>query len=236
MRISSFCSFFAASAVCAGLLAVSSTSANAVIINYDASAALDVDDDPTMHDHALWIPGLGFVVNDFDSNGGIFSENTATGTASLTGTAVDSLGNGFIIDAMFSGFVGNTLPDDIADAPGGSPKDEGHSADAGNWRYYTSTSGTITGVGGFAGQEFTLTRMGPSFQVGNGASGKNDGFGASGWLTITEVLPAGSTATPRVYTGDFNIDLGEGSTVPDTGTTLLLMGLGLGLIRRFKRS
>ena len=170
-------------------------------------------------------------MNDFDSNGGIFSENTATGTATLTGATVDSSGNGFLINAMFSGFVGNTIPDDISDAPAGSPKDEGHAADAGNWRYYTSTAGTITGVGDFSGQEFTLTRMGPSFQVGNGASGKNDSFGASGWLTITEVGGSG-----RVFTGDFNIDLGEASTVPDTGATLLLMGLGLGLIHRFKRS
>ena len=218
------------------IIACAAAPAHAVSITYDAKAAIDVDDG-MVHDHVLWFPGIDFTVNEF-TTGGQFIEDLGAGTATLTGTATTNGTDGFIISATFGGYVGNTIPDSTADAPsdslGTSPKDEGHASDAGNWRYYTTTSGTITGVGSYAGQIYTLARMGPSFQIGFGASGKNDEFGASGWLAITAASPAAvAQIGSDTKKGDFNIDL---HPVPEGGTTLLMLAFAAGLVFRFKRN
>ncbi len=187
-------------------------------VTYDASPAIS----GTGHDHVIWLPGLSFAENNFDFNGGVFTENYGTGTATLSGTAVKG-GNGFIINALFSGYVPNSDPGSIADAPN-TPKDEGFAADAGNWWYYTATSGTLGGIGGFNNRYFSFVRKGPAFQAGYGASGKNANFGSSGWLDVFETDSNGVRIDQTVYHGDFNLDL---KRVPDSGTTSALLGLGL---------
>ena len=51
-----------------------------------------------------------------------------------------------------------------------------------------------------------MERRGPAFQVGLGASGKNESYGASGWLDVA-FYEAGSQ-NPSMSTGDINIDIG----------------------------
>jgi|GEM_PF-2776267 len=199
-------------------------------VQYDASAAVQGGG----HDHVIWIPGIGFVKNDFLPTKGVFSESA--GTATLKGTALDMSGDGFAIDALFSGHVPNSIPDSTADAPVDSPKVEGDGSDKGNWRYYTATSGTLTGVGGLSGQYFTFDRKGPAFQVGNGASGKNSDFGASGWLNIYRTDSDFRRIDNDVLRGDFNLDLNR---VPDSGSTALFLGAAfaaMAVLRRKKVS
>ncbi len=170
-----------------------------------------------------------FTQNEFIPTGS-FVENYGAGTASLTGTALKD-GNGFIINAQFSGYAPNAIPDSTADAPAGSPKVEEDGSDKGNWWYYTSTSGTLTGVGSFAGTNYVIERAGPAFQVGYGASGKNSDFGASGWLEIYHMNDLGGKGD-YFKQGDFNLDL---KRVPDEGATILLLSGALGLFFMIRR-
>ncbi len=80
---------------------------------------------------------------------------------------------------------------------------------------------------------FDLTKP---FQVGDGANGKNNNFGASGWLNWEHYLADGTTIgdVDRHYTSsDFLMDL---NPIPEP-STIMLFGLGLipvGLsLRRF---
>ncbi|MDT0622537.1 SdrD B-like domain-containing protein, partial [Croceitalea vernalis] len=83
--------------------------------------------------------------------------------------------------------------------PTGSPKlgcDTGNTSD---YVYWTSTSGTIVSQ---QHGTFQVSRMGEAFQLGLGGDVTREGFGASGWLTIT----GGDGYYER---GDINIKLGE---------------------------
>ena len=162
--------------------------------------------------HAVTMPAFGnkykFVI------GGEF-EQFADGTARLAGVIENNDGdplNRWSVDISF----GNRMnPGSGSYPPAGSPKQElgsgsyvggGGPVDPGTWHYYQDLQGTVTGLDDNAGDTIVLTRRGPAFQVGLGASGKNENYGASGWLDVA-FYEAGSQ-NPSMSTGDINIDIG----------------------------
>ena len=163
--------------------------------------------------HSLWLPGVATDLV-FDPTPGTFTQN-ADGTATLTGTAYSAgnPANGFEVSVQLTGFT--TVP------AAGSPKKElksssyeenGGPIDTSTWWYYTSYSGTLTGVGGWSGAVIAIQITGPAFQVGVGANGKNGNFGASAWFTwqVTS-QPTSGAHLQSSGQGDFNLDLLDSS-------------------------
>lgn len=161
--------------------------------------------------HALYLPGIG---TDFTaSKGPLKLTKYEDGTALLTGNVYSkaNTNRGFAINVKLSGLVEPPAP-----APSGSPKLElpatayvpTGSVNPTNWTYYTAFSGTLSGLGQFAGGSLSITRTGPSFQLGYGANGKNTNDGGSGWFTVTVVKhpSCGITFCPTSH-GDFNLDI-----------------------------
>lgn len=193
----------------------SATCYQTITINTNCPKVLCVDEADFDEDcghgedtHGLWLPGAGDGY-DFTPGPGIFTEYP-DGTATLTGTVVnrDDPSKGFTITFNFSGLTTNPPP--------GSPKkelceeayeEEGGPVDTDTWRYYTTFTGILNGTGTYTGAIITVTRMGPAFQVGFGASGKNTNFGASAWFTWTVVQQPATGYLPKTGTGDINVDL-----------------------------
>ena len=160
--------------------------------------------------HAFYMPGIGtdFI---FTPAPGTFTAQ-ADGTAHLQGTlrSQSNPNNAFIVDIQLSGY--SATPGD------GSPKKEllpnayvenGGPIDPSTWYYYTGFTGTLTGIGNYAGAVIDITRFMSAFQVGVGANGKNTHFGASGWFNLNIVSqPASGNLTPTDR-GDIDIDLGN---------------------------
>lgn len=145
----------------------------------------------------------------------------ADGTARLVGEVASETDPGvrFLVDVGFSGRIDAGAPNY---PPLGSPKkelsttayvDAGGSVDPTTWHYYMQTQGHLVGLDDMAGAELFVTRMGPAFQVGPGASGKNVASGASGWLSVMVVTqPHAGPVLPQTTTGDLNVSLGEDCT------------------------
>lgn len=188
----------------------------------ESSCAQKADAEPgigQLGGHALYLEGLGA---DYTFQpGGQFTE-LANGTAVLTGVVAraSDASQRFLLNATFTGRLD---PADAGFPPPASPKIElvptayvhngGGPVDVSTWHYYTTTTGTLTGQGSFLGAVVDFTRMGPSFQVGLGANGKNLDFGGSGWLLLTTVAqPANSSPFANSFAGDFNLDLGDECT------------------------
>ncbi len=162
--------------------------------------------------HAITMPGFGnkykFII------GGDFEQFT-NGTARLAGVIENNDGdplNRWAVDIQFGDRMN---PGSAAYPPAGSPKlelgsgsysDNGGVVDPATWFYYQDLQGTLTGLDANSGDTIVLTRMGPAFQIGLGASGKNESYGGSGWLTV-EYTAAGSQQT-STSKGDINIDIG----------------------------
>ncbi|MEM8962997.1 MAG: SdrD B-like domain-containing protein, partial [Acidobacteriota bacterium] len=158
-------------------------------------------------DHAITLPGIAHDM--FLVEPAIFVE-LSNGTARFTGTAYDvnDVDNLLDFDVTFTGYT--------TTAPAGSPKKElpgwayvnnGGPIDPSTWWYYTGFTGTLTGRGNWTGAEVDITRVGPSFQIGVGASNKDFSFGGSGWIDyVTRSQPAigGFAASGE---GDFNLAL-----------------------------
>ncbi len=163
---------------------------------------------------ALYLPGIDNCRFGPDA---IFHE-LPDGTATLTGTAISLVDPQakFLVNIGFSGRVN---PGDINYPPLGSPKKEllpsayvenGGPIDSNTWHYYSAFSGSLSGQDHFAGGFITVSRFGPSFQVGVGANGKNGNLGASGWMNLnvqSQPNTAYQWSNPGAM-GDINIDLG----------------------------
>ncbi|MEQ8764609.1 MAG: hypothetical protein RL885_11825, partial [Planctomycetota bacterium] len=163
--------------------------------------------------HAWWTNCIGDDFRFDNEEPRAFVEN-GDGTARLTGTVYDrnDSRNKWMIDVHFSGRVD---PGDENYPPEGSPKlelhdnayvDNGGPVDPETWHYYTQTEGMIIGLRDNEGCDIAVSRMGPAFQVGLGANGKNVHFGASGWLDMVVDCPR---QHPFSCKGDFNIDLDD---------------------------
>ncbi len=163
--------------------------------------------------HAFWFPGIG---TDFIFIApGQFNEHPMSGTAKLTGLIASESDpdNMWAVDVDFTGRMAHGAEDyPPADSPKRELHDEAYAEDGGpidtnSWHYYLTTEGTLIGMGDNEGLTMTITRKGPAFQVGFGASGKNLHMGASGWLTALLHDPFNDETTE--YHGDINIDLNE---------------------------
>ncbi|HEY0514519.1 MAG TPA: SdrD B-like domain-containing protein [Thermoanaerobaculia bacterium] len=160
--------------------------------------------------HALYLPGIGTDFIFTPNPGGFVTHSDGTGSLQGTARSVSNPNNAFTVDIQFSGYQG--LP------PAGSPKKEllpnayvenGGPVDPSTWWYYTAFTGTLTGIGNYAGAVIDVTQTGPAFQVGAGANGKNTHFGASGWFNwnVTSQPASGNLQTTGM--GDVNVDLGN---------------------------
>ena len=157
--------------------------------------------------HALVLPGMGSFV--FSPDGQL--QEHSDGTATLTGTAVKSNNTNWIleVDVTFANYT-------VVPGPG-SPKLElvaaaytsnGGPVDPATWRYYTDSTGVLTGAGALAGASISVWDVGPAFQAGNGASGKNAAYGASGWIGWSiDSQPSSSLTLVNSSHGDWNLDL-----------------------------
>ncbi len=122
------------------------------------------------------------------------------GTATLKGTIYDYMyaNTDYEVDVVFSGRT-------TAQNEPYKEHDCNEESTSG-WEYYTTTTGTLTQVGG--AEVITIERTGEPFQVGNGANvteSRVGYFGASGWF---------STNVNGI--GDFNFNFGDCVTSTDT--------------------
>lgn len=163
---------------------------------------------------AVYLHGIG---NDFVfAPGATFAEYN-DGTARLTGEIYRPTvpTERFLLDTSFTSFMG---PNDPASPPAGSPKlelapgaymDAGGPIDARTWHYYPVFNGLLIGLGDFAGGTIAFGRMGPAFQVGEGANGKDLTYGGSGWLNVSVLTQPTSTTWNATGGGDINISIGD---------------------------
>ncbi len=166
--------------------------------------------------HALYLPGIW---PNFQFAPGASFQEFDDGTARLVGVAYPPRRPNaqFAVDIVFSARldVGET-----GFAPAGSPKLEllpqhylvnGGTIDPETWHYYQATDGFLVGQGVLAGALYQVSPMGPAFQVGLGANGKNLNYGASGWLNLDRLAPANNgLGLPNFLVGDANLDLSSG--------------------------
>ncbi len=175
--------------------------------------AADIDRYGVSGGHAFIAPSLGGTF--------VFAvpatfEEKADGTARLVGVLEQTSNplQSFEIELTMWNRVG---AGDVGFPPVGSPKKEllsaayvenGGPVDPATWHYYEMFEGTLTGLGNYDGALLDIARLGPSFQVGFGANGKNAGFGASAWFYITTVQqPFMHPTFPNEVVADGNFDL-----------------------------
>ena len=156
-------------------------------------------------DYALWLPGADgqYFPPPCDPNyanpgtdgfryvfspPGTFTEN-ANNTATLTGHVESTIhpGYGWDINFTFTGYTTtapcSTMPMlELEPSCYVPPYGTGGPVDPATWHYYTTFTGTLTGTGNYAGGQLTVTSFMNCPQVGDGASGKNIDYGASGWF------------------------------------------------------
>lgn len=169
---------------------------------------------------------LGIGGNFVFSDRGEFKEFPLLGTATLKGVVQSQTVATAQFDVCIE-FDGLVEPGDADHPPIDSPKlelkpecyaENGGDVDTSGWRYYTTWSGTATGLGSLDGAVLSFTGVGPAFQVGEGANGKNQVFGASGWLAITTVSqPTRGGPLPEFAEGDINVDLVDCPPVDPAG-------------------
>jgi len=123
----------------------------------------------------------------------------------------------FNLNVVFTGAQA-TAPDAPKKELNAKAYNEGK-ANIASWYYYTGFEGTLVGTGHYSGGQVKIKRVGPAFQIGNGANGKNVHFGASGWFTF-EIVTQPTDTKYKFYHGgehgDFNVDL---APCAETGTT-----------------
>lgn len=168
----------------------------------------------TLGGTAVYLPGIG---TDFEfAPGAVFSEY-GDGTARLTGEIVRQSvpSERFLFDTLFQGRIGSAEPNY---PPPTSPKLElapsayyslGGPIDTDTWHYYPTFTGLLIGLDDFQGGIINIGRMGPSFQVGEGANGKDITYGGSAWMTVGIVTQPTSTTWSSSGGGDINISIGD---------------------------
>lgn len=147
--------------------------------------------------HSLWFSNW-HIGRDFDLEPGATLTEVPGGGAILTGKVV-SRSNAYKaweVEVFFGGMTTETPP--------GSPKNVVELAD---WRYYTVVSGTLTGLGEFAGAKLEITRVGPAAQRGTGAAIHSSGPGLAVWFEY-QAIYNGCNIPDHGY-GDINIGLGD---------------------------
>ena len=126
----------------------------------------------------------------------------SNGDARLIATdlSASGLSGTYDVDLLYSGYA--------TSAPANSPKTSScfTTGSSTGWVYWTNLSGTITSS---TYGTISISRMGPSMQMGNNANITQSGFGASGWLNT-------AGAGGQFIAGDINIMLSQCNIVPPT--------------------
>jgi len=133
------------------------------------------------------------------------------GTALFTGTITNAQGSQFSLNVSFSGRTTTT--------PSGSPHAPNcaYTPSTTDYYYYTTTTAVVNGLGNLAGAQATFVRMGPAFQVGTGANGNSNVYGASGWLSLVNIVSQPTNTAYTIAAGaqyDININLSGNSCIP----------------------
>ncbi len=196
---------------------------SATVVEYDVTDATD-----TSCSHGLWTNSVGSGCERKFSfqDGTTFTQDTDTGTATFTGTAINSIGQTAILDLSFDGFQDALDPTQAYKGGGGA-------YDPSTMDFYSGAAGTIT----IDGATYTLNPADSlagttTLQVGAGANDKTGDFGGSAWLNILD--PSGWS----IPHWDINFDLTArpGTPVPAPGGMALfglaLIGLWAGRRRR----
>ncbi|MFT4538263.1 MAG: hypothetical protein ACI835_000696 [Planctomycetota bacterium] len=143
---------------------------------------------------------LGSIGATFVLEGDLDLRELDTGRAKLTATFVDSQDS----HRRFVGRIdlaGRVDPGTLGHPPRSSPEknleagsyvDAGGPVDPASWTYYQELYGSLHGEGDFAGAHIVISRQGPSFQVGLGATDENLEFGGSGGFQIEIVTQPNS--------------------------------------------
>ena len=142
-------------------------------------------------------------------------EDPTTGTATLTATATN------LSEPNIGWQVTLNLSDRSTVANNGGPKLDDlcpGNVDPTDWYYYLNFTGIAVGTGDLEGASFEITQKGPPFQVGMGASLKNDAqYGASAWFMYNILSQPTNTDFTIVeyYRGDFNFQLSAPTPLSD---------------------
>lgn len=190
----------------------------------------------TLDDGFLGIPGS---ITDLVRSGGGQWVELSNGTARLT-CRVFSLSNlygAFLVDMTFTGRI---APGDPGYPPPGGPDLQllpsayvpAGTVDPATFVYYTSASGTLTGVRNFSGGLLTLASTGP-VQLGVGANNRNDHLGLSGMFHVTVVSHSSTTFTPTgpaTLCLDFVAPYGEQTTHPQPDAAITTLPEGRALV------
>ncbi len=183
------------------------------VVSTQCSIAADVDS------YAQFSGGHAITLFSFASEDFIFEPaaqvlNYNTGDIEISGVALNSAGQGFDVELIYSGSdTAGTPKLELIDA---AYLDMSGPIDPSSWRFLSEFTGTMTGrAGDFAGIIIELTPRGPSAQIGEGANGKNVGFGLSNWLTatVTQGSFLSGISTGTVYDGDININIRDDCSI-----------------------
>lgn len=190
------------------------------------AVAAEYDEDVSVFQggHAFYLPGISH--DFFFETGATFAEKS-DGTALMSGILFSPTRPGWRFRAEVA-FTGRVDPGQADYPPSGSPKkelipaafvDQGGSIDPNAWRYYEEYAGELIGLEALEGAQVHVERVGPAFQVGDGADGKNLDFGAAGWIAVTLVdQPTTGVSLPsQLADGDINVDLTSGCTLCAVG-------------------
>lgn len=215
MTLSKLITAGAIAALSISAVGITATSANALTLE---STGLAKDAVGNGANHAFWLPGLAGG-SDFIFEGGSGTYNSYTnGYFNLTGTVVSETDSSkkWDVDLWFkdSEFVsdGNYYTGlDKKELASSYYVENGGTIDSTTWEHLDITGfedgcsgnycSSITGDGSFAGLNLSLTQRPGNgtytFQVGEGANGKNTNDGMSGWFNWT--LDGTSTALKNYH-------------------------------------
>lgn len=168
----------------------------------------------------LSMPG---VFTDFTLAGGGQFVELSNGTAHLTGRVFSdsSIYSAFLIDITFSGKV---QPIDPGYPPAAGPDLQLQpfayvptgTVDPGQFTYYSTATGTLTGVRNFDGAVVAVSLGGQPAQVGFGANNRNLGYGIEATFTATVLQQPNFGTLGTVSTATIVADLPTSYTQPTT--------------------
>ncbi len=192
-------------------------------------------------DPALFFDGGGIADNTINCSSGTYAFWSNTLVNAYTSQKLWTIADGSFVEndggsAVFTGTVTNKSDADLSfelsvvfdgrtlTAPAGSPKENSvcvGDIDNTDWYYYTSTTGTLIGIGDLDGAVVNISRFGEAFQIGTGANLNQElEYGASGWLEydIISQPSTGPMLNASSGHGDFNFSLPGGPGLLDIPT------------------
>lgn len=214
----------AMSAIALAATSLFATAASAEVLIFNASNYAAGN-----NKHGLWTNNSNNGADRFYAfqPGSIFTVDTVSGTAALTGTAINGSNNVAEINLRFGGFLETTLGSAFTykQESGGAYDPFTDTADV---DFFTTASGSIA----IDGYSYMLKADpfagGHAFQYGLGANAKNGAFGASSWLLVE----GENGEQPGHW--DINVNL---AAVPEPATwAFMIFGFGAvgGALRRKK--